>query len=81
MSTQASTSDVDRRLASLTMLDVREVAELLRVSPRQVWRLVALAEARGGGFPRPLRLGTRTVRWRLGDIERYVTALAGDDRP
>lgn len=78
MSTPASNHDVDSRLASLTLLDVRAVAELLRISPRQVWRLVALAESGQGSFPRPLRLRTRTLRWRLEDLERYLAALAGE---
>ena len=72
---------VEERLAGLTLLDVRSVAKLLGVSPRQIWRLVAMAEAGQGSFPRPLRLGTRTVRWRVADVERYLSALAGEDRP
>jgi predicted DNA-binding transcriptional regulator AlpA len=77
----SATPDVDSRLASLTLLDVRAVAKLLRISQRQVWRLVAMAEAGRGDFPRPLRLGARTVRWRLADVEAYLVALAGEGRP
>ena len=56
--------DTDARLAGLTLLDVRTVAKLLGVSPRNIWRLVAKASAGAGDFPQPVRLGTRTVRWR-----------------
>jgi predicted DNA-binding transcriptional regulator AlpA len=64
----------------LTLLDVRAVGKLLGVSPRNVWRLVAKARAGAGNFPLPIKLGTRTIRWRLADIERFLAALAGEDR-
>jgi predicted DNA-binding transcriptional regulator AlpA len=72
-----ATPDVDRRLASVTLLDVRTVAQLLRVSVRNVWRQAALREAGHGSFPKPLRLGPKVVRWRLGDLETYLSGLAG----
>jgi len=74
-----ATTDVESRLAGMALLNVRKVAALLGVSPRQVWRLTAMAEGGQGNFPRPLRLGTRTVRWRLADVESYLAALAGED--
>ena len=77
----SATPDVNSRLARVTLLNVRAVAKLLDISPRQCWRLVAMAEAGQGDFPRPLRLGTRTVRWRLSDIEGYLSALAEEGRP
>ena len=40
-------------------------------------RLAAVAEAGQGDFPRPLRIGSKTVRWRLSDVEAYLAALAG----
>ena len=73
-------ADVDSRLAGMTLLDVRAVSKLLGVSPRQIWRLVAMAEAGQGDFPRPLRLGTRTVRWPVAAMESYVAALAEGGR-
>ena len=48
------------------MINVREVATILSISPRSVWRLVSRRE-----LPQPLRFG-RTVRWRLADIERWI---------
>jgi predicted DNA-binding transcriptional regulator AlpA len=39
-----------------------------------------MAEAGQGDFPRPLRIGPKTVRWRLSDVEAYLAALAGGGR-
>ncbi len=58
------------------LLTVHEVAELLKVHPRTIWRLSGLAEAGLKAFPAPLRLGPKTVRWRLAAIEQYVARLA-----
>ena len=76
-----TTPDTDRRLAGVTLIDVRTLGKLLGISPRNVWRLVAKARAGAGNFPLPIKLGTRTVRWRLADVERYLSALAGEDGP
>lgn len=48
------------------MIDVREVATILSISTRSVWRLVSR-----GDLPQPIRLG-RTVRWRSTDIDRWI---------
>jgi excisionase family DNA binding protein len=52
------------------MIDVREVAEILSISTRSVWRLVA-----SGELPQPIRFG-RNVRWRLADVEAWIDARA-----
>jgi predicted DNA-binding transcriptional regulator AlpA len=49
---------------------VKEVAEILSLSPRSVWRYVAL-----GKLPPPIRLGARSVRWRASDLQRYLDSL------
>ena len=59
------------------LLTVKDLAALLAVHERTCWRLAAMAEAGQGGFPRPLRIGPKTVRWRLADVETYLAALAG----
>jgi len=64
-------------LEGLRLLDVRQVASLLNVSPRSVWRMAAASEAGIGCFPRALRLSPRCVRWRACDIEAYLQSLAG----
>ena len=47
-----------------SLMRVREVAALLRLSPRTVWRLAAA----GGDFPRPAALGGRAKVWRRRDV-------------
>jgi len=48
----------------------RDVAELLCVSPRTVWRWAA-----AGRLPAPVRVGVRCTRWRVRDLQRYLDAL------
>jgi predicted DNA-binding transcriptional regulator AlpA len=64
--------------ADVQLLDVREVAGLLRMHPRSIWRLAAMAEAGQDKFPKPLRIGPKTIRWRLSDVQTYLAALAGE---
>jgi len=64
--------------ATVKLLTVRELSAALNIHERTAWRLAALAEGGHGSFPRPLRLAPKTVRWRLADVEKYLSALAGD---
>jgi predicted DNA-binding transcriptional regulator AlpA len=64
--------------ADVQLLDVREVAGLLRMHPRSIWRLAAQAEAGLCNFPQPLRIAPKTIRWRLSDVQAYLAALAGE---
>jgi predicted DNA-binding transcriptional regulator AlpA len=57
-------------MADLKLLDVREVAEMLGIAVRTVWRLSATGE-----LPPPVRLAARVRRWRLADIEQHIDAL------
>jgi predicted DNA-binding transcriptional regulator AlpA len=59
------------------LLDVKELAATLGICARSCWRLSALAESGHGSFPRPLRIGPKTIRWRLADVQAYISALAG----
>jgi predicted DNA-binding transcriptional regulator AlpA len=52
------------------LLNIREVAGLLGVSPRAVWGWAA-----DGKFPPPLQLG-RLRRWHRGTIERFLDRQA-----
>jgi excisionase family DNA binding protein len=54
-------------IESLT-LDVTEVAQMLGISKRTVYRLLD-----GGEIPRPIKLGNAT-RWRRSDIVLFVEA-------
>jgi len=64
----------------LKLLTVKELAAALGIHERTCWRLAAMAEAGQGAFPRPLRIGPKTIRWRLADVEAYLAALAARGR-
>lgn len=55
------------------MINVREVASILNISTRSVWRLVATGE-----LPKPVRFG-RSARWRLADIEACIEARTNEN--
>jgi len=65
-------------LEGVQLLDVRQLAAALGIHERSCWRLTAQAEAGLGSFPKPLRIGPKTVRWRLSDVQAYLVALAGE---
>ena len=56
--------------ADLALLTVGDVARLLKLSQRQVWKL-----AKAKRLPAPLKLG-RSVRWRATDLARFLEAGA-----
>ena len=58
--------------SSCQLLTVRQVAGLLSVHPRSVWRMAAT-----GKIPAPIRLGEKTVRWRAADLEQHLEKLVG----
>lgn len=43
-----------------------EIAELIKVSRRQIWKLLAM-----GRLPEPIRI-SRSVRWRRTDIDNWI---------
>jgi excisionase family DNA binding protein len=51
------------------LLRVREVAEILGVSVRTVWRLVS-----DGTLAQPVAIG-RSKRWRRSDIDAFIASL------
>lgn len=53
---------------SAALLSVKQVAGVLGISTRHVWKLVA-----SGRLPKCVRL-SRSVRWRRADIEAFVAA-------
>jgi predicted DNA-binding transcriptional regulator AlpA len=64
----------------MKLLTVKNLADLLGIHERTCWRLAALAEAGQDDFPRPLRIGPKTIRWRMADVEAYLEALAVGSR-
>lgn len=55
--------------ADVRLVTVREVADLLGVHVRSVWRL-----AQSGEIPAPIRLSARVIRWRLSDLRAFLDA-------
>ncbi len=50
----------------MELFTVKDLAARLRISQRQVWKLLS-----SGRLPQPVRLG-RSVRWRCDDINKWV---------
>jgi excisionase family DNA binding protein len=53
----------------IEMLAAKEVAALLGISVRTVWRLRARGE-----LPQPIRYSRKLVRWRRDHLERFLEA-------
>ena len=48
------------------LLTAKELAEMLALSVRTVWRLKS-----AGKLPQPVTVGA-SIRWRISDIERFL---------
>ncbi|WP_044043722.1 helix-turn-helix transcriptional regulator [Octadecabacter antarcticus] len=53
------------------LLKRRVVEEMTGFSRTTIYRLMA-----EGRFPRPLRTGENSVRWRMSDLQKWMDALA-----
>lgn len=62
----------DRDQNSQLAISARELAEMLNVSLRQVWRLNS-----AGKLPKPIRLGG-SVRWKRAEIQQWFEAGCPD---
>ncbi len=78
---QATPKHIAVTAPAAQLLTIKAVAEMLGVHRRTVWRMVAEAEAGLSGFPRPLRLRPKTVRFRASDIGAYLDGLALGQQP
>jgi predicted DNA-binding transcriptional regulator AlpA len=58
-------------LDGVTLLTARQVADLLGVHVRSVWRM-----SHAGQVPPPIRLAERVVRWRLADLQEHLDGIA-----
>jgi len=63
--------ELSARKTDVAVINVREVAELLGVNVRTIWRL-----SQRGEIPAPIRLGERVVRWRLSDLREHLDRKA-----
>lgn len=61
------TAAKEARMERKILLSVGEVAAMLSISTREVWR-----RADSGELPRPIRLGARTRRWLREEIEAII---------
>ena len=52
--------------ASPMLINAEEVARLMDVSERTLWRLLS-----AGKVPPPVRIG-RSTRWRLADVREWI---------
>jgi prophage regulatory protein len=53
------------------ILRIEEVAAMLAISRRSVYGLLDEDPA----FPKPVRIGARSIGWRLSDVLGYIAAL------
>lgn len=70
---ERTTTEKVSRVAPIA-ISARELAGMLDVSLRQVWRLNA-----SGKLPRPLRIGG-SVRWNRAEIQQWFEAGCPDRR-
>ena len=59
------------------LLTAKDLACVLNVGERSVWRMASRAAGCSGLFPRPVRIGRQVIRWRWRDVEKYLQELAG----
>lgn len=52
------------------LLTPQQVAGKLKVSVRTLWRM-----SEQDGFPKPIRFNRKLVRWKAGDVQRYIDSL------
>lgn len=62
-------SPVRQSLPQPRLLTVQQVAAMLNLSEREVWRL------RSAGKLPAAKLGTRTTRWKPVTVERFIESL------
>ena len=53
-----------------SLLTADQVARVLSVSLRKLWRMKAAGE-----LPSPVKVGVKGTRWRSSDLERFIREL------
>jgi predicted DNA-binding transcriptional regulator AlpA len=74
MSEPQSKTDVRSVRREPLLIKADEVAHLIAISTRTLWRLVST-----GQFPRPVQFG-RSTRWRVADVEEWIKSRSSDQR-
>ena len=64
----SAVNPTDPRKSEDQLLTAQDVARLLAVSVRTVWRL-----RDAGDLPAPVRVGKHLLRWRRSDIESHIS--------
>lgn len=69
MKTKDKTPETNAELGIL-LVDVKQASKILGLGVSTIWRLVK--EER---FPKPIKLGTRCLRWRMSSLEEWTKTL------
>ena len=56
-----------------TLLTVKDVADILSIGVRTVWRWAAQ-----GKIPRPIRLARNTLRWKASQLQEYMDKTSAE---
>lgn len=62
------------RPADQELLTPRQVAALLQVTSRTLWRM-----AKQDGFPQPIRFSRKLIRWKASDVQGYIDSRRPGD--
>ena len=54
-------------LPDSALMDVHEISALANRSVPSVWR-----DAKGGVLAKPIKIGTKSARWRVADVRQYL---------
>lgn len=69
-----SRSRVSQRHASPTFWTIEDIQYECQIAKATAWRLV-----RGAGFPPPVRLGSKTLRWPRVEVLAFLDAQRDED--
>ena len=60
------TNEAKQRSNTPTLINANELAKILGISQRTIWRLIA-----SGKLIQPIRIG-KNVRWRLDQVNQWI---------
>lgn len=70
MSTSPATSPAPAGEPIETLLRLRDVMKMTTLGSTTIYRKMDAGE-----FPRPLNLGGNVVRWKMSDVQRWISGL------